>query len=125
MAGFTNNDRGVRRFALRKVADNLDLAASLGAETFVCWGGREGPSRGRPRTDGPPRTGTRRPSTSMGRMCWSGAMGSGSRWSPSPTSLAGDILLPTVGHALAFITTLEHPELVGLNPRSGMRRWPA
>jgi Xylose isomerase-like TIM barrel len=38
--GFTNNDRDVRRFALRKVADNLDLAASLGAEVFVCWGGR-------------------------------------------------------------------------------------
>src|SRR4030095_4264852 len=44
--GFTNNDRDVRRFALRKVADNLDLAASLGAETFVCWGGREGAESG-------------------------------------------------------------------------------
>ena len=44
---------------------------------------------------------------------------------PKPNEPRGDILLPTVGHALAFITTLEHPELVGLNPRSGMRRWPA
>ena len=40
--GFTNNDRGVRRYALRKVMRNLDLAAELGAETYVFWGGREG-----------------------------------------------------------------------------------
>ena len=40
--GFTSNDRGVRRFALRKVLRNIDLAAELGAETFVMWGGREG-----------------------------------------------------------------------------------
>src|SRR5690625_2278985 len=40
--GFTSNDRQVRRFALRKVIRNLDLAAELGAETFVMWGGREG-----------------------------------------------------------------------------------
>src|SRR5688572_22584860 len=40
--GFTANDRGVRRFALRKVLRNIDLAAELGAETFVMWGGREG-----------------------------------------------------------------------------------
>ncbi len=40
--GFTSNDREVRRFALRKVLRNIDLAAELGAETFVMWGGREG-----------------------------------------------------------------------------------
>ena len=40
--GFTSNDRAVRRFALRKVLRNLDLAAELGAKTFVMWGGREG-----------------------------------------------------------------------------------
>ena len=40
--GFTNNDRDVRRFAIRKVADNIDLAVELGAETFVAWGGQEG-----------------------------------------------------------------------------------
>ena len=40
--GFTSNDRAVRRFALRKVLRNIDLAAELGAKTFVMWGGREG-----------------------------------------------------------------------------------
>src|SRR5689334_3085010 len=44
--GFTNNDRDVRRFALRKVLDNVDLAASLGARVFVAWGGREGAESG-------------------------------------------------------------------------------
>jgi len=40
--GFTSNDRAVRRFALRKVMRNIDLAAQLGAHTYVMWGGREG-----------------------------------------------------------------------------------
>ena len=42
MAAFTSNDRGVRRYAIRKVMRNLDLAAELGATTYVFWGGREG-----------------------------------------------------------------------------------
>jgi xylose isomerase len=40
--GFTSNAREVRRYALAKVARNLELAAELGAETYVFWGGREG-----------------------------------------------------------------------------------
>src|SRR5262245_43453316 len=44
--GFTANDRAVRRYAIRKVMDNLDLAAELGAHTYVCWGGREGAESG-------------------------------------------------------------------------------
>ena len=44
--GFTSNDRDVRRFAIRKVARNLDLAAELGAHTYVFWGGREGAESG-------------------------------------------------------------------------------
>ena len=44
--GFTNNDRDVRRFALRKTLDQVDLAAELGAKVFVAWGGREGAESG-------------------------------------------------------------------------------
>ncbi|MGJ5695005.1 TIM barrel protein, partial [Streptomyces pratensis] len=44
--GFTSNDRDVRRFALRKVIRNIDLAAELGASTYVAWGGREGAESG-------------------------------------------------------------------------------
>ena len=39
---FTSNDRTVRRYALRKTMRNMDLAAELGAEIYVFWGGREG-----------------------------------------------------------------------------------
>src|SRR5437773_4448640 len=39
---FTSNDRAIRRYALRKTMRNLDLAAELGARTYVFWGGREG-----------------------------------------------------------------------------------
>ena len=44
--GFTNNDRDVRRFAIRKTLDQVDLAAELGAKVFVAWGGREGAESG-------------------------------------------------------------------------------
>src|SRR5580765_554970 len=38
----TSNDRSVRRFGLRKVLCAVDIAADMGASTFVMWGGREG-----------------------------------------------------------------------------------
>ena len=38
---------------------------------------------------------------------------------PKPNEPRGDILLPTVGHALAFIDSLERPEMVGVNPEVG------
>ena len=44
--GFTNNDRDVRRFAVAKTAENIDLAVELGAKVFVAWGGREGAESG-------------------------------------------------------------------------------
>ena len=43
---FTANERSIRRFALSKVMRNLDLAAELGAKTYVFWGGREGAESG-------------------------------------------------------------------------------
>jgi xylose isomerase len=117
--GFTNNDRDVRRFAIRKVADNMDLAASLGAETFVCWGGREGAESG----------GAKDIRAALDRykeafdVLTEYIIDRGYRMrmaiEPKPNEPRGDILLPTVGHALAFINELAHPELVGLNPEVG------
>src|SRR5688500_11002111 len=40
--GFTSNDRSVRRYAIRRVMRNIDLAAELGAQIDVFWGGCEG-----------------------------------------------------------------------------------
>jgi xylose isomerase len=117
--GFTSNDRSVRRFALRKVLRNLELAADLGARTFVLWGGREGAEYDHAKDV---RAALDRYAEAMNTLCqFVVDRGIDIRFAiePKPNEPRGDILLPTVGHALAFINDLEHPELVGLNPEVG------
>ena len=117
--GFTSNDRAVRRFALRKVLRNIDLAAELGAETFVMWGGREGAEYDSAKDI---RAALERYREAVNLLSeYVLAKGYRLRFAiePKPNEPRGDILLPTVGHALAFIGSLEHPELVGLNPEVG------
>jgi xylose isomerase len=116
---FTANDRDVRRFALAKTIRNIDLAAELGASVYVCWGGREGAESG----------GSKDVRAALDR--YKEAFDVLSQYvidhqyslrfaiEPKPNEPRGDILLPTAGHALAFITELEHPELVGINPEVG------
>ena len=116
---FTHNDRDVRRFALRKIMRNLDLAAELGAHTYVFWGGREGAE-----TDAAKdiRTALDRYKEGLDLLCqYVIDQGYGIRFAiePKPNEPRGDILLPTVGHGLAFISMLEHSEMVGLNPEVG------
>jgi xylose isomerase len=116
---FTANDRDVRRFALAKVLRNLDLAAELGAKVYVCWGGREGAESGASKDV---RAALDRYKEAMDILCgYVIDQGYGLRFAiePKPNEPRGDILLPTAGHALAFITELEHPELVGINPEVG------
>jgi xylose isomerase len=117
--GFTSNDRDVRRYALRKVLRNLDLAAELGAKTYVLWGGREGSEY-----DGAKdvRAALDRYREGLNLLTqYVIDRGYGIRFAiePKPNEPRGDILLPTVGHALAFVSTLEHSEIVGLNPEVG------
>ncbi|MEV5133921.1 xylose isomerase [Streptomyces sp. NPDC053705] len=117
--GFTSNDRDVRRFALRKVIRNIDLAAELGASTYVAWGGREGAESG----------GAKDVRLALDRMKeafdllgdYVTEQGYDLRFAiePKPNEPRGDILLPTIGHALAFIERLERPEMVGVNPETG------
>jgi xylose isomerase len=117
--GFTSNDRAVRRFALAKVLRNLDLAAEFGAETFVLWGGREGAESG----------GAKNVAAALDRyrealnvLCaYVREKGYNIRFAiePKPNEPRGDILLPTIGHALAFISALDDPDRVGLNPEVG------
>jgi xylose isomerase len=117
--GFTSNDRQVRRFALRKVLRNLDLAAELGATTFVMWGGREGAEYDAAKDI---RAALERYKEAVDLLSqYVLDKGYGIRFAiePKPNEPRGDILLPTVGHALAFINSLEHPEMVGLNPEVG------
>ncbi|MGO2619499.1 MAG: xylose isomerase [Glutamicibacter ardleyensis] len=117
--GFTSNDRSIRRFALRKVLANIDLAAEMGAETFVMWGGREGSEY----------DGSKDLASSLDRMkegvdtvaAYIKEKNYGLRLAlePKPNEPRGDIFLPTVGHALAFIAELEHGDIVGVNPETG------
>ncbi|MBB2959271.1 xylose isomerase [Pseudoclavibacter helvolus] len=117
--GFTSNDRDVRRFALRKVLRNLDLAASLGAETFVMWGGREGAEYDSAKDIRQALERYREAVNLLGDYVTDKGYNIRFAIEPKPNEPRGDILLPTVGHALAFIETLERPELVGVNPEVG------
>jgi xylose isomerase len=117
--GFTNNDRDVRRFALRKTLDQIDLAAELGARVFVAWGGREGAESGAAKDIRAALDRYREAFDLLGTYVLDQGYDLRFAIEPKPNEPRGDILLPTVGHALAFISELEHSELVGLNPEVG------
>ncbi|MDR1851829.1 MAG: xylose isomerase [Propionibacteriaceae bacterium] len=117
--GFTSNDRAVRRFAVRKVLRNIDLAAELGATTFVMWGGREGAEYDAAKDIRAALERYRETVNFLGDYVLSKGYNIRFAIEPKPNEPRGDILLPTVGHALAFINSLDHPELVGLNPEVG------
>jgi xylose isomerase len=115
----TANDRDVRRFALRKVMRNMDLAAELGAQTYVLWGGREGAEVDSAKDL---RAALDRYREGLDTLAqYSVDRGYGLRFAlePKPNEPRGDIFLPTIGHALGFISTLEHADLVGVNPEVG------
>jgi xylose isomerase len=117
--GFTSNDRAVRRFALRKVLRNLDLAAELGAKTFVMWGGREGAEYDAAKDIRGALQRYREAVNLLGDYVTDKGYDIRFAIEPKPNEPRGDILLPTIGHALAFIESLERPELVGVNPEVG------
>jgi xylose isomerase len=116
---FTANDRGVRRFALRKVMRNLDLAAELGAPTYVFWGGREGSESDAAKDVRAALDRYREGLDFLAEYCISQGYPIRFALEPKPNEPRGDIILPTVGTALAFISTLEHSDMVGVNPEVG------
>jgi xylose isomerase len=116
---FTSNDRQVRRFALRKVARNLDLAAELGAHTYVFWGGREGAEYDLAKDVRAALDRYREGLDTLAQYVKDQGYGIRFAIEPKPNEPRGDILLPTIGHALAFINSLEHHDIVGLNPEVG------
>ena len=115
----TANNLQVRRYALAKVLRNVDLAASLGAKTFVLWGGREGAEHGAGKDV---QAALDRYAESLNLLCgYVKEQGYDLRFAlePRPNGPRGDILLPTIGHALALISELDDPSRVGLNPEVG------
>ena len=114
----TSNNRDIRRYALRKTMRNIDLAVELGTEIYVCWGGREGSE-----------TDVKDTYVSLERYREGFNIlaqyvidkGYNIKFAiePKPNEPRGDILLPTIGHAMSFIQSLDHPEMVGINPEVG------
>ncbi|SES20707.1 xylose isomerase [Lentzea xinjiangensis] len=117
--GFTSNDRAVRRFALKKVLRNIELAAELGAKTFVLWGGREGSEYDVAKDVRAALDRYREAMNLLTQFVTDRGYDLRFALEPKPNEPRGDILLPTVGHALAFISSLDKPEMVGLNPEVG------
>src|ERR671928_1006178 len=113
---FTSNDRNVRRAAIGKSMRSIDLGAELGAEVYVFWGGREGTEAGVAKD---PRDALERYREAIDILSdYVVEQGYDLRFAiePKPNEPRGDIFLPTVGHALHFISTLQRPEMVGVNP---------
>ncbi|MBV9019978.1 MAG: xylose isomerase [Ktedonobacteraceae bacterium] len=113
---FTSNDPAVRAFALQKTMRAIDLGAELGATIYVLWGGREGSE-----TDAgkDPVTAVKRMREAIDFLChYVKEQGYQMRFAlePKPNEPRSDLYLPTIGHMLGFIYTLDAPEMVGLNP---------
>ena len=113
---FTSNDRKVRAYALQKTMHAIDLGVELGATTYVFWGGREGVETNAAKD---PQEALKWYREAINFLCaYVRAQKYDLRFAlePKPNEPRGDIFLPTIGHALAFIYTLDEPEMVGLNP---------
>jgi len=116
---FTSNDRDVRRLAIAKTRRHVDFAAELGVPTYVMWGGREGSEMDAGKDV---REALQRYKEGVDLLCqYVIDQGYDMRFAiePKPNEPRGDILLPTVGHAIAFIDQLQYPDMVGLNPETG------
>jgi xylose isomerase len=113
---FTANDPAVRRYAIAKTLDAIDLGVELGAGVFVMWGGREGSESDAAKDV---RGALDRYKEAVDLCCaYVRERGYDLRFAlePKPNEPRGNIILPTVGHALAFVERLEWPAMVGLNP---------
>ena len=116
---FTSNDKDIRRYAIRKVMRNIELAVELGAETYVCWGGREGAESDAAKDGYVAMERFREAFNILGDFVVDNGYKIKFAIEPKPNEPRGDIFLPTIGHAMAVIYTLNRPELVGLNPEVG------
>ena len=113
---FTANDPSVRAYALQKTMQSMDIGAELGAKIFVLWGGREGVE-----TDACRRAdeAVKRFREAINYLCeYSIDRGYGYRFAleAKPNEPRADIYFPTTGAYLGLIATLDHSDMVGVNP---------
>src|SRR6266516_401409 len=113
---FTSVDPTIRAYALQKTMHAIDLGVELGASTYVFWGGREGVDS---EASKDPVVAIQRMRDAINFFChYVIDSGYSLRFAlePKPNEPRSDTYLPTIGHMLAFISTLDHPEMVGVNP---------
>ncbi len=113
---FTSNDARVRTYAIQKAMSAIDLGVELGAETYVFWGGREGVETNAAKD---PRSALEWYRDALNFLCeYVRSQEYQLRFAleAKPNEPRGDMFLATTGHMLAFIYTLDHPDMVGLNP---------
>src|SRR5947207_5130338 len=116
---FTSNDPRVRLYAIQKTMRSMDLGAELGAHIYVFWGGREGAEVDAAKDA---REALKWQREAMNFLCeYSIDQGYDYKFAleAKPNEPRGDIYLPTTGAMLGFIATLDHPEIVGVNPEVG------
>lgn len=113
---FTSNDPKVRAYALQKTMNAIDLGVELGAKIYVFWGGREGTETDAAKD---PITAIKRSREAMNFLCeyvLDKKYDLKFALEAKPNEPRGDMYNSTTGHMLAFIETLEHPDMVGVNP---------
>lgn len=113
---FTANDPKVRAYALQKTMTAIDLGVELGAKVYVFWGGREGTETDASKD---PITAIKRSREAMNYLCeyvLDQKYDLKFALEAKPNEPRGDIYNATTGHMLAFINTLDHPDMVGVNP---------
>jgi xylose isomerase len=113
---FTSNDSKVRAYALQKTMNAIDLGVELGAQVYVFWGGREGTETDAAKD---PITSIRRTREALNFLCEyvrDKKYDLKFALEAKPNEPRGDMYNSTTGHMLAFIATLDHPEMVGVNP---------
>jgi len=113
---FTSNDPKVRAYAIQKTLNAIDLGVEFGAKTYVFWGGREGTESDSSKN---PAEAIKRNREAMNFLCeyvLDQNYDLKFALEAKPNEPRADIYNPTTGHMLAFIGTLDHPEMVGVNP---------
>ena len=113
---FTSNDPSVRAYALQKTMRAIDLGVEFGAKIYVFWGGREGTETDAGKN---PVDAIKRMREAMNFLCeyaLDNHYDLKFALEAKPNEPRGDIYNPTTGHMLGFIATLDHPEMVGVNP---------
>jgi xylose isomerase len=113
---FTSNDARVRAFAVQKTMNAIDLGVEMGAKIYVFWGGREGAEVDLGKD---PQEAIKWNREAMNFLC---EYVKDQKYDlkfaleAKPNEPRGDIYNATTGNMLAFIETLDHSEMVGVNP---------